>query len=191
QREREIAPGQLLGDQHAGHRAALAAAPRRLRQRVGDESELVRGREQLVGELGRLLALARERAHLVLRELAHRVDDELLLVAGLEVDHGILRASVLRWFGPAVIRGGNGRTAFEAVLPMDLPARGRPDGLRSPSAPSARSLSRALGEAVPTPFSVGGSRSDPLDDRGDAHAAADAHGDEAALQVAALELVED
>jgi hypothetical protein len=43
--------------------------------------------QHVEGQLSRLVALARARAHLVLGELTHGVHDQLLLFVGLEVDH--------------------------------------------------------------------------------------------------------
>src|SRR5262249_15915247 len=90
-RDREVAPGELLRDERARQRAACAAAAEALVDAARDESERVRLGRQLLGQLRGLVALARARSYLVPCELTHRLDDELLLFAGIEVDHGVLR----------------------------------------------------------------------------------------------------
>ena len=50
--------------------------PLALGQRVGDQTQLVRPREHVVGQLAGFAALARARPHLAGRELAHGLDDE-------------------------------------------------------------------------------------------------------------------
>jgi hypothetical protein len=87
QRDREVAPGELLGDQGPRDRAALAAAAVLRGQRVRDEAELKGPRDHVVRQRSGLGAVARARPHLARRELAHGLDDQLLLVAGLEIDH--------------------------------------------------------------------------------------------------------
>jgi hypothetical protein len=86
--DREVAPRQLLGHQRGGHRAALAAAARGLLDGIGHQSQLVGMGEHVTGKLPRLVALAGLRPDLVLGELAHGFDDQGLLVARFEVDHG-------------------------------------------------------------------------------------------------------
>jgi hypothetical protein len=97
----EVAPGELLGHQHGGQRAARAAAAEALVDAARHQAERVRLLQQLGGQLRGLVAVARARSQLVAREAAHRLDDELLLLTGLEVDH-----AGPRWRVPPV--GGAG-----------------------------------------------------------------------------------
>ena len=88
QRDREIAPGELLGDQRAGHGAALAAAAVGLVQPVRHQAELVGLAEGASREACRASSQSRAAGRISFcGELPHRLDDELLLFARFEVDH--------------------------------------------------------------------------------------------------------
>src|SRR5689334_8645238 len=87
-----------------------------------------------------------------------------------------------------------GRSQF--VSPSPLAGEGRETGearssrMRGLSSPSGQPLARARFARAPSPAGGEGKESDPLDDRGGTHAAADAERDERSRFVAALELVE-
>jgi hypothetical protein len=87
-RERRVAPGQLFRDDRVGdRRARLAATAVRLGNRRRHEAERLHLFEEVGGDLGRLVARARDRAHRLLGELVHRLAGELLLLGGFERDH--------------------------------------------------------------------------------------------------------
>ncbi len=87
EREREIAEGQLFGNQRSGERASRVATAEGLGESIRDESELVRAREHLGGDLSRLVGFARTRPDLAARELRHGVADQDLFLGRLEIDH--------------------------------------------------------------------------------------------------------
>ena len=91
--------------------------PLALGQRVRDQAELVGPREHVVRQLARFAALARAGPHLARRELAHGLDDEPLLVAGLEVDHGGYGAGIARASAFARLRLAARFACIERVPP--------------------------------------------------------------------------
>ena len=83
-RDRRVDPGQLLDRERVGDGVAAGAAVL-LRDRQAHQPELAELGDELVREARLAVELLGHRRHLLPRELAHGVADELLLLREIEV----------------------------------------------------------------------------------------------------------
>ena len=83
-RKRGVDPRQLL-DRHGVGESVGTAAPILRRERDPHQAQLAELRDELVGEALLAVQLGGDGRHLLAREVAHRVPQQPLLVAQLEV----------------------------------------------------------------------------------------------------------